>query len=78
MTDPVRRVIKNAGDAVLDSQVWRVGGEPMRAIGSVVTNDAHRSPGFYHKALEGSKALLHATVELNRAQAVPYGPSIRS
>ena len=71
MTDHVRRVIESNGDTVSDLHVWRVGPGHMSAIVSVATNDTHRTPGFYHKALEGLRGLSHVTVELNRTQTTP-------
>jgi cation diffusion facilitator family transporter len=71
MTDHVRRVIESNGDTVIDLHVWRVGPGHMSAIVSVTTNDTHRTPSFYHKALEGLRGLSHVTVELNRTQTAP-------
>lgn len=65
MAENVRHVIEDNGDKVLDLHVWRLGPGHMSAVVSVATNEALRSPSFYHAAFKRFKGLSHVTVEVN-------------
>lgn len=69
MAENVRHAIEDNGDKVLDLHVWRVGPGHLSAVVSVATNEAQRSPGFYHTALKRFKGLSHVTVEVNPTRA---------
>lgn len=65
MAEKVRHVVEDNGDIVLDLHVWRLGPGHMSAVVSVATNEAQRTPRFYHAALKRLKGLSHVTIEIN-------------
>lgn len=68
MANKVRATVEAAGDKLVDLHVWRLGPGHFGAIVSVVTNELHRGPNFYHTVLRQFKGLSHITVEVHGQQ----------
>jgi cation diffusion facilitator family transporter len=70
IVDEIREVIKErgaAGEAELtDLHVWRVGRASYACALSVVTHDAHLTPGQVREWLAVHEEIAHATIEIHR------------
>jgi len=65
ISNKVRAIVETEGDTLMDLHVWRLGPGHFGAVISLVTEQAQRSPAFYHAALSKIKGLSHITVEIN-------------
>lgn len=64
----VRAAVYAAGDKLVDLHVWRLGPGHFGVVVSVVTNELHRGPNFYHTALRQFKGISHITAEVHTQQ----------
>jgi cation diffusion facilitator family transporter len=65
MTNKVRSAIEATGDKLADLHVWRLGPGHFGTVISVVTDEALRTPIFYHAVLNRIKGLSHISVEVH-------------
>jgi Co/Zn/Cd efflux system component len=62
----IRAAIETDGDAeIADLHVWRVGRASYSCALSVVTHDAHLTPGQVREWLAVHEEIVHATIEIH-------------
>ncbi|HEY8878312.1 MAG TPA: cation transporter, partial [Roseateles sp.] len=70
VVDEIREVIADRGAAsateLADLHVWRVGRASYSCALSVVTHDAHLTPGQVREWLGVHEEIVHATIEIHR------------